>query len=372
MRSCVLAVGTEITDGQIINRNASWLSAKVKGLGARSVLHLAVPDDRARILAALFQAEAESDLLFVTGGLGPTSDDFTRDLIAEWAGRPLRFSDEAWRLVTERLTSRGYPVQEFQKQQCLFPTDARLLWNSQGTAHAFALEVRGKQVFVLPGPPREIDAVWRDHIEAELRTLLSGTDPVLTRSWDLLGLGESQVAALVEPLVNGRDLEIGYRVHLPYVEFKLSAPRSRKAELDRAANSIEEALSPWIQLRDGADAADELARLLLPVTSIYIEDRVTGSFLLQRLSAPLRDVWARGSWTISGAETPPASGTELHLWLRPVDEHEIRVGWTWRARRHESRYETIQRSPLMAERRRQHFAEVAILLWRKGLADVSN
>lgn len=372
MKSCVLAVGTEITDGQIINRNASWLSAKVKALGARSVLHLAVPDDRARILAALFQAESEAEIIFVTGGLGPTSDDFTRELVAEWAGLELRFSDQAWSLVTERLTSRGYPVQEFQKQQCFFPEGSRLLWNAQGTAHAFALEVRGKRIFVLPGPPREIEAVWRDHLEGLLREALAGSDPVVTRSWDLLGLGESQVAALVEPLVASRGLEIGYRVHLPYVEFKLSAPRSKTAILDEARGAVEAALSPWIQLRDGADAADELARLLSTVSSIHLEDRVTGSFLLQRLGTPLRDVWARGSWTVTAREAAPAPGTELHLWLRPVDEHEVRIGWSWRSRCHESRHETSQRSPLMSERRKQHFAELAILIWKKGLADVSS
>lgn len=371
MKSSVLAVGTEITDGQIINRNSSWLSERLKKLGARTIMHLAVPDDRPRILQSLRLLENESDFIFVTGGLGPTTDDFTRDLIAEWAERPLLFNDQAWKLVQERLSSRGYPIQEFQKQQCFFPEGSTLMWNTQGTAHAFTLEVRGKQVFVLPGPPREIDAIWEDHLHERLRDLTKGLDVTLTKSWDILGLGESQVATIVEPLLAAANMEIGYRVHLPYVELKLSASSTRRAELERFAQIIDETLGSWICLRDGEDAAHLLVEKLKGIKNIHIEDQVTGSFLMQRLSSPLRPVWSARTWTFSSLPTPPAANTDLHLWIRPVDEHEVRVGWSWRARSHECRIETPTRSILMAERRLQQFSELALLFWLKGLQDVS-
>ena len=92
VQAALLAVGTEVTSGQIVNRNAGWLSDALTRLGAEVVLHLAVPDDRSRILDALRISAHEASLVFITGGLGPTTDDFTRDLVGEWSGRPGRAS----------------------------------------------------------------------------------------------------------------------------------------------------------------------------------------------------------------------------------------------------------------------------------------
>jgi molybdenum cofactor synthesis domain-containing protein len=154
MKASILAIGTELTTGQIVNQNAANLSTKLKALGVIVTTHLTVPDDRQIILKSLKFLETASDteensnhdIIFVTGGLGPTSDDFTRDLIAEWSGLPMKFDETSWIHIQERLKSRGFVVHERQKQQCYFPEKSEILFNSEGTANGFKLFVNKKTI----------------------------------------------------------------------------------------------------------------------------------------------------------------------------------------------------------------------------------
>src|SRR4051812_5082741 len=106
MTAAVLGVGTEITSGQILNSNAQWISQKLKGLGVEVLYHHVVPDDRGLILESLKILE-KCDFIFVTGGLGPTTDDFTRDIIAEWAKKDLIYDEKSYERIVERFKSRN-------------------------------------------------------------------------------------------------------------------------------------------------------------------------------------------------------------------------------------------------------------------------
>ena len=106
----ILAIGTELTDGQTTNTNARWLAEKCGDLGAEVPLHVTVPDERGAILRALSWMASQTSLLIVTGGLGPTSDDFTRDVIAEWTGLNPEFHPESWAHIESRLTTLGVRI----------------------------------------------------------------------------------------------------------------------------------------------------------------------------------------------------------------------------------------------------------------------
>lgn len=361
MKSSVLGVGTELTDGQIINRNAAWLGERLKTVGLRCDLHFTVPDDRQLILEGLDLCARHSAVLFVTGGLGPTSDDFTRDMIAEWAGLKMKFDEASWKKVEERLLSRGFRVENFQRQQCYFPEGAVILENSQGTANGFRLRARDREIVVLPGPPREIEAIWNDHLFSWATELGASSDPVITRSWDLIGLGESQVVTLAEPLLGDTaGFEVGYRVHLPFVEFKLSFPRSAAASAAAVVERLEAAFAPHTVTRDGLDLAVKLASLI--TGPIEILDQVSGSFLLQRIVAPFRSVWSSGEWRIfSSGEFASTDG--LQLWIQPIDEHSVRVGRRFHRQTREIIVDAPMRKTNMSERRKQYFVEMALAWW---------
>ena len=140
MKVSILSIGTELTTGQIINRNSAWIAAKLKQQGLDSTVHVTVPDETEVILKSLHYCAELTDVLFITGGLGPTSDDFTRDVIAEWTGKKLIFDETSWVYIQEILKNRGVGVKAIQKQQCYFPEGSTILKNNKGTANAFSLD----------------------------------------------------------------------------------------------------------------------------------------------------------------------------------------------------------------------------------------
>lgn len=267
-RASILAIGTELTQGQITNRNAAWISERLTEHGLEVVSHLTVADDRVRILAALESAAAESDLLVVTGGLGPTSDDFTREVVAEWWSSPLEFAPAAWEKIVRRLEGRGIEVAESNRRQCFFPVGALVLENLEGTADGFrfrrvAADGHATEVVVLPGPPREIAHLWERFLDDWLSTAFPATK-VDRESWHCLGKSESSLGEIVESAVAGFGVRTGYRASMPYVEVKIWIPATiapeRRLELIAALDS---ALAPYSVARNGEDLADRLAKTLV-------------------------------------------------------------------------------------------------------------
>ncbi|WII73358.1 competence/damage-inducible protein A [Bdellovibrio sp. 22V] len=366
MKASILGIGTELTDGQIVNQNASWISKQLKDAGITTTSHLVVPDERALMREGIEFIAAHGDVLFITGGLGPTSDDFTRDIVAEWAGLPLKFDETSWKHVNERLTSRGYVVKDIQRQQCYFPEGAKVLFNSQGTANAFQLQVHGKTVFVLPGPPREIEAVWGSSISFWLDENTKHLDPRITRSWDTMGVGESDVAVIAEEVLQGVDVEKGYRVHLPYVEVKLSYLSSREKEMEPVIEKLSEALQFCTIVRDQKDPAQHFAEIVKPIQSICVIDEVTGSFLMNRLMPVLRTYMSEQMWSFSKSRAAK-SPADLHLHVLPKDEHSCEVSLEYRGRKIKDIITTPYKTANMRERRHQYMAEMALIFWIKNL-----
>lgn len=165
MKASIIGIGTEITAGQILNSNGQWISKKMTALGVEVTTHIAIPDDRQIILDTLDFCKNKSEIIFVTGGLGPTTDDFTRDVVAEWAQKEMFYDQASYDKIEVRLKARGIEMRESQKQQCYYPKGSTILVNNNGSANAFMLEAQDKTIIVLPGPPKEIDTIWNDHLE---------------------------------------------------------------------------------------------------------------------------------------------------------------------------------------------------------------
>lgn len=359
-RYSVLAVGTELTTGQILNRNAQWISQKMQGLGVHESQHLVVPDDRELILQALSYLEPQSEVLFVTGGLGPTSDDFTRELIAKWSGQSLQWDEKSWQFVQDTLQKRGVVVRESQKQQCYYPAGSRVLENSVGTAHGFQIQVRKTTVFVLPGPPRELQAIWTDHIQSQLLEMTQKLDLMRTDIWDCLGVGESEIAHLAEPVLKNTKTEIGYRVHYPYVELKVSYPQSRQAELAPTLQTLTETLGNHVALRHGQDAAELLSQKLSKAKSICIQDEVSGSHLITRLFPFAKNLLDQKKLHFM---TDTNSNCEIQLRLSHTSPGHAKAEIIRQGHKRSQHFSTPYGKLSMTERQNQYFAEMALLFW---------
>ncbi len=269
-RAAYLAIGTELTSGQVTNRNAAWISAQLERAGIPVSWHLCVPDDRPLMADAISLAAGRSEILFITGGLGPTSDDFTRDVVGEWwHGLPARASapiapamewhEPSWSKIVERLSRRGIVPPESNRQQCWYPRGARVLANREGTADGFMLEREGLTVFVLPGPPREIEAIWSDHVVPWITQNHGGLKPIAPLRWQVLGKSEAELGDLVEDAVRGSGLLTGYRASPPYVEVKIWIPHAIPADspaVVEALERLEQAIGPWTVTRGDEDLVE--------------------------------------------------------------------------------------------------------------------
>jgi len=367
MKISVLGVGSELTSGQILNRNASWLSQKCSEMGLTTAVHLVVPDDRELIGQALDFCLQHSDLLFVTGGLGPTSDDFTREVLAQWCGKKLIWHEPSWQHIHDRLTPRGIEVRDIQKQQCYFPEGAQVLNNQMGTANGFCLQHQDKQVFVLPGPPKEIECLWQDHLEQILIGFAAKVDPLVTLSWDTIGCPESEIAELAEQALAGCAFERGYRVHLPYVEFKVSFLKSQSLNAEKWRLAVESALGAKTVLRQGQDIATILSLGLLKTISqeaIWICDETPGSYLMTRLVPHLKNSL---NFITDSRCLPKSSAQTLILHLSSDGLGSGQARFSFHGQKRIQIFSSPYSAQLLRERENQYFAEMAMIFWQQEL-----
>lgn len=375
MKATILGIGTELTTGQITNKNGSWISKQLVDYGVVTTAQIVVPDDKKLIIEALNYCACSSQIIFITGGLGPTSDDFTRDLISEWTKTKMVFDETSWQHVQDRLLTRGFDVKEMQKQQCYFPENSRILNNSQGTANGFYLKhVKDSfifHLFVLPGPPREIESLWKDHIDQWLKENTRNLDKIITKSWDTIGVGESDVAALVETALKGKTdslpLQIGYRVHLPYVEVKLSYPESASYTCDMFIKNVDQSLKKITALKNFMDVV-QIFSSLTKNTDFAFYDFVTAGFLHFRLTSELKKyknwMWKENSEPM---DSDFFTDEKNFLALIPISDFECAVLFEFKGKYHSLNIEAPMRSELMSERRKQYFAEMALLKFVQSL-----
>lgn len=273
----LLTIGTEITNGEVVNSNAAWISRKLEEVGVRVLSHLSVRDSKNEILQALQWSDSHS-LVFVTGGLGPTSDDITRDCVSEFCGVKLEFDNGVWSQLEELYKRRGLALREAHRQQCYFPEGSERLANSVGTALGFLARKGTQPIFVMPGPPRELEGMWNEEVARRVKPYVSANSKQWIR-WTCLGAPESEVAEVVEPIIAGGDYEVGYRAQVPYVKVKIYADPVTDREV---IAKLEAAMSQWVVARGEEDLAQELIKRWSG-GRLRIKDSVCGAVLFQRL-----------------------------------------------------------------------------------------
>ena len=198
LTAAVVAVGDELLLGDTVNTNASWLGGALAAAGVQVVSSYMVGDDLDRMHVTLRRALEDADVVVVTGGLGPTSDDITREAVAAVAGVELVRDPELVQELTDRFAAYGYSMPAQVLQQADVPVGGRALHNPVGSAPGLRIEVGDRLVFALPGPPHELQAVGAVMLE-ELRARSGST--LRTRTVHTAGIGEPAVAELVEASV---------------------------------------------------------------------------------------------------------------------------------------------------------------------------
>ena len=198
----LIAVGTELLLGNIANTDAQMLSQGLSALGINVYYHTVVGDNPQRLRAAVELARTRADIIITTGGLGPTCDDLTKNVLAECFGKPLVFHEPSARRIEayfQRLHA-GRPMTENNYQQAMLPEGCTVLDNDWGTAPGVAFEAGGVRVIMLPGPPRECKAMFTHRVVPYLKSLADGV--IVSRTLKLFGIGESAMEAQLREKMN--------------------------------------------------------------------------------------------------------------------------------------------------------------------------
>ncbi|HEU4332853.1 MAG TPA: CinA family nicotinamide mononucleotide deamidase-related protein [Candidatus Eisenbacteria bacterium] len=194
----LISTGTELLRGRSLDTHLSLIAREVEPLGLEVGYHSTCPDDLDRLVEEIRLTAARADIVILTGGLGPTEDDYTRRAAAEAFERPLEFSARAWRAIRARFRKFRIPMAANNRRQAFLPRGARLLPNPLGSAPGFKLAVAGTRFFALPGPPREMIPMLRRLVLPALSRL---GKPFKLWEATVYGMPEGTVDEIVAPIV---------------------------------------------------------------------------------------------------------------------------------------------------------------------------
>ncbi|MSQ61644.1 MAG: competence/damage-inducible protein A [Dehalococcoidia bacterium] len=208
MNAEILSVGTELLLGELIDTNAQYIAVRLPALGIDCYGMHQVGDNEQRLEAALRGALARADLVIMTGGLGPTEDDVTREAIAATFGEPLSPDPALEEALRARFAGRNIPLVERNFKQALRIPSARAIPNPRGTAPGWWVERDGKIVVAMPGVPSEMYLMWEEQVATELARHPTGAT-ILSRTLKTNGLGESILDEMISPLLKSTNPSIG-------------------------------------------------------------------------------------------------------------------------------------------------------------------
>ena len=305
----LINTGSELLLGRILNTHQQWLCRRLADLGYTVSRQVAVPDAGVDIQQAVRESLSRADLVITTGGLGPTSDDLTRELIAQLLGRRLIEDAAVVEQIKSYFVSRNRPVPASTRLEALVPVGAQVLVNRFGTAPGLAIEVteeggrsieggappavptsaRNKWLIMLPGPPRELRPMFNEHVAPLLPRVLPLADAFVCLTLRTTGLGESTVAEKIgerlRPFVE-RGLDLGYCARMGQVDVRLSARGDTAAPLVREAELLtRELLQPHIFGTQDDDLETIVVQLLTRrKQTLALAESCTGGGLAHRVT----------------------------------------------------------------------------------------
>jgi len=286
MRVVVINTGTELLLGDVINTHVSFIGREIFPLGLRVERQVTVPDGEA-IREAIAESRAAADIIFVTGGLGPTTDDVTREITAELFGLTLEHSPEILRAIEQRAARRKFRLTDRVARQAAVPEGATVLPNEHGSAPGLYLAAddsrKRPHLFLLPGPPRELHPMFENSVLPILRRIVPREAATERRLFRVAGMGESLVEEAVgAELLALPGLELGYCARPGEMDLRLIGPT---AVLDEAERIVREKLGSAIFSSDGGALEEAVVKLLHErKETLAVAESCTGGYLAHRIT----------------------------------------------------------------------------------------
>jgi nicotinamide-nucleotide amidase len=306
VRCDVVAVGTELLLGQVVDTNSAWIGEQLALAGIDSHFQVKVGDNLARIVVAISEALARSDAVIVCGGLGPTQDDITREAIAEVMGTPLRRDPAIVDVIRSMFGSRGRQMPDNNLRQADVPEGATVIPQTRGTAPGLICPVGHKVIIATPGVPHEMREMLERAVLPELRRRSGSTATIRSRTLRTWGMSESGLAELVASRLDA--LEASGNPTIAFlasgiegIKVRVTAKGPDKASVDALLDAEEAELRPLLgSIVFGVDdetMESAVGGLLLKAgLTLGLAESVTGGFVGARITAvPGASDWFRGS-----------------------------------------------------------------------------
>ena len=286
MRAVVINTGTELLLGDVLNTHLNFIAREIFALGLRIERQITVPDgDAIRSVIAEWLGQAE--IIFITGGLGPTTDDITREVTAGLLGLKLQHDPAILRAIEERGARRGFRLTDRVARQAEVPEGAMVLPNEHGSAPGLYLAAnragKSTHLFLLPGPPRELHPMFRASVAPILERIVPAQPPTVRQIFRIAGMGESLVEEAVgAELLKLPGLELGYCARPGEMDLRLIG---EPAVLEQAEKIVRDKLQAAIFSVDGSDLEEAVVKLLTERgKTLALAESCTGGYLAHRIT----------------------------------------------------------------------------------------
>ena len=304
MQAEIIAIGSELLGSQRLDTNSLYLAGQLSALGVELVAKFVVGDERARVAETVRRSMAASEIVILSGGLGPTEDDVTRDAVAAALGRAQRFDEEIFRQLRERFERTGRKMAEVNKRQAFVIEGAEILTNDRGTAPGQWIDASGASIILLPGPPHELKAMFEQQClpRLEKRVPKQIIRSVVMR---VAGMSESDLDQLISPvykkyenptttvLAAAGDIQVHLRA-------RRDSELETQALLAEVAGPIEQLLGDRIYSRNGDPLEAVVIELLQrEKATLSVAESCTGGLLSERITS----VPGSGDYFIGGLVT---------------------------------------------------------------------
>lgn len=298
----IVAVGTELLLGQTVNTNCAYLGARLAELGHDAHYQTVVGDNLERMTEAIRTAAARADAVLITGGLGPTPDDATREAICAAAGLEMVYDREYAADLEARWRRRGLSLPDNNLRQAEHPQGARLLPNPRGTAPGLVLRSLGALIIALPGVPAEMHRMFQDHVAAALAEESGESEVLVSRMLRTWGRGESAVAEILDDIYHrGVNPSLAYLASAGEVKVRISAKAPNEEQARAMIDPVEEEVRQ--RLGSSVFAADE-----------------------QTIEGVIMEELTRRGWTIGAAESMTSGMVAARLSMVPGASAVFRGG----------------------------------------------
>lgn len=316
-RVVVLSTGDELTTGRVVDTNSTAIASRLTALGIAVAAVLKVGDDREKLLWALRTARDLGDLVIGTGGLGPTTDDLTTEIVAQFIGGKLKRDNAVAEGIRQRFASRNIDWTENNLKQALFPEGATIIANPAGTAPGFRVDIGdGKQLIWLSGVPREMSAMMSETVLPWLRKQQTGPHRALACTFKLYGLSESKLDDLLHSVNLGNEAKLSFRAHYPDLSLRLSviAGEHRGQNFVRLHDQILNLLGGYIYAEGDTPLEEVVGQLLMETRqTLALAESCTGGYISHRITS----VPGSSNYYFGGAVTYANDAKKRFLGVQP-------------------------------------------------------